>query len=45
MQSQLKIADFIDEVIINHTNEEKLKEISLKVEDFLKSFPLYKELI
>ncbi len=41
----VKIADFIDEVITNHTNEEKLKEISLKVENFLKIFPLYKELI
>lgn len=41
----VKIADFIDEVIVNHTNEEKLKEISLKVESFLKNFPLYKELI
>jgi glycine hydroxymethyltransferase len=41
----VKIADFIDEVIANHTNEEKLKEISLKVESFLKNFPLYKELI
>ena len=40
----VKIADFIDEVIANHTNEEKLKEISLKVESFLKNFPLYKEL-
>ena len=41
----LKIADFIDEVITNHTNENKLKEIAAQVEKFLSSFPLYKELI
>lgn len=44
-QDMVKIADFIDEVISNHTNEEKLKEISLKVEKFLSGYPLYKELI
>ena len=37
----VKIADFIDEVIKNHTNEQKLKEISLRVEKFLEAFPLY----
>lgn len=41
----IKIADFIDEAIKNHTNEQKLKEISLEVEKFLEAFPLYKELI
>lgn len=44
-KEMLVIADFIDEVINNHTNEEKLKEISLKVEKFLSAYPLYKELI
>ena len=44
-KEMLVIADFIDEVIKNHTNEEKLKEISLKVEKFLSGYPLYKELI
>lgn len=39
------IADFIDNVITNHTDEEKLKEIALKVEKFLSAFPLYKELM
>lgn len=43
--AMLQIAQFIDEVINNHTNEEKLKEISLKVEKFLSAYPLYKELI
>ena len=44
-KEMIKIVDFIDEVINNHTSEEKLKEISLKVEKFLSAFPLYKELI
>ena len=44
-REMLVIADFIDEVINNHTNEEKLKEIALKVEKFLSAYPLYKELI
>ncbi len=44
-KEMITIADFIDEVINNHTNEEKLKEISLKVEKFLSAYPLYKELI
>lgn len=39
------IADFIDNVVTNHTDEEKLKEIALKVEKFLSAFPLYKELM
>lgn len=43
--AMLQIAQFIDEVINNYTNEEKLKEISLKVEKFLSAYPLYKELI
>ena len=44
-KEMLTIATFIDEVINNHTNEEKLKEIALKVEKFLSAYPLYKELI
>ena len=44
-KEMLTIANFIDEVINNHTNEEKLKEIALKVEKFLSAYPLYKELI
>ena len=44
-KEMLTIATFIDEVINNHTNEEKLKEIALKVEKFLSAYPLYKELM
>ena len=44
-KEMLTIANFIDEVINNHTNEEKLKEIALKVEKFLSAYPLYKELM
>ena len=44
-KEMLVIADFIDNVITNHTDEEKLKETALKVEKFLSAFPLYKELM
>ncbi len=39
------IAGFIDEAVNNYTNEEKLREIALKVEEFLAKFPLYGERI
>lgn len=38
-----QIAGFIDETINSFDNEEKLAEISVKVKDFLKQFPLYRE--
>ena len=38
-----QIAGFIDEAINSFDNEEKLAEISVKVKDFLKQFPLYRE--
>jgi glycine hydroxymethyltransferase len=39
------IAGFIDEAVNNYTNEEKLREIAVKVEEFLAKFPLYGERI
>ncbi|MDR0953040.1 MAG: serine hydroxymethyltransferase [Elusimicrobiota bacterium] len=36
------VVAFIDEAINNHADEAKLAEISARVEDFLKKFPLYK---
>lgn len=39
------IAGFIDEAVNNYTNEEKLRDIAVKVEEFLAKFPLYGERI
>ncbi len=39
------IASFIDAAVNNYNNEEKLREIALKVEEFLAKFPLYGERI
>ena len=38
-----QIAAFIDEAVNSFENEAKLAEISVKVKEFLKQFPLYKE--
>ena len=35
------IADWIDEAIVNYTNEEKLAEIKQRVKELTKKFPLY----
>jgi glycine hydroxymethyltransferase len=40
-----KVADFIDGAVNNHSDESKLKELSGQVEEFLKKFPLYSELL
>lgn len=36
-----KIAEWIDEVIINHTNEEKIMEIKNQISELTEKFPLY----
>ncbi len=37
------IANFIDEALMNYTNEDKLDDIAKKVSDLCDQFPLYKE--
>lgn len=44
-EEMTEIASFIDDAVNNYNNEEKLREISAKVEDFLSKFPLYGERI
>ena len=39
------IADFIDKVLINRTNEKVLKQVSEDVKGLCAKFPLYPELI
>lgn len=39
-----QIGEFINEVVENYDNEEKLKEIREQVLEFLKKFPLYEDL-
>ena len=40
-----KIASFIDEVILNINNKDKIKQVAKKVSGLVKEFPLYKEKI
>lgn len=40
-----QVAEWIDEAIINHTNEDKLSGIKEKVKELTKKFPLYPTLI
>ena len=41
----VKIAEFIDKAVKNRADEETLGKIRQEVKEFLKAFPLYKELI
>ena len=39
------IADFIDEVLSNINNEERIKKVGEKVKELCRAFPIYKEII
>lgn len=41
-QDMLKIADLIDDALMNHENESKLSTIKKEVNSWMKNFPLYK---
>lgn len=41
-QDMLKIAELIDDVLMNHENESKLSTIKKEVNSWMKNFPLYK---
>jgi glycine hydroxymethyltransferase len=39
----VKIADFIDKVLINKTNEQMIIDVKAEVNEWMRSFPLYVE--
>ena len=41
-EDMTKIVDLIDDVLVNHTDENRIKEVKEKVNVWMKDFPLYK---
>ncbi|HNX90351.1 MAG TPA: serine hydroxymethyltransferase [Candidatus Omnitrophota bacterium] len=44
-KEMVKIAEFIDKAVMNRADDAKLETIRLELKEFLKSFPLYTDLI